>query len=109
MIADEQTHEVPLDPAALAVFARFSGYADTAELSRPLTEALETVEKHYAGLFEEAPSLSSAGANLVFAGAKDDPRTLEELKRLGYSQPAQVLAIVRGWHHGRTPVVRSPR
>ncbi len=109
MIADEQTHEVPSDPAALAAFARFSGYADTTELSRNLTQTLETVEKHYAGLFEEAPSLSPAGANLVFAGAKDDPRTLEELKRLGYSQPAQVLAIVRGWHHGRAPSVRSPR
>ena len=70
---------------------------------------LETVEKHYDGLFEEAPQLTPAGANLVFAGAKDDPRTLEELKRLGYSQPAQVLAIVRGWHHGRAPVVRSSR
>lgn len=109
MVADEQTHEVPSEPNALEAFARFAGYADTAEFSAHLKPVLETVEKHYHGLFEEAPQPSSGGSNLVFAGAKDDPRTLEELQRLGYSQPAQVLAIVRGWHHGRAPVVRSPR
>ncbi|MBS0233720.1 MAG: bifunctional [glutamine synthetase] adenylyltransferase/[glutamine synthetase]-adenylyl-L-tyrosine phosphorylase [Proteobacteria bacterium] len=109
MVADEQTHEMPSDPAALEAFARFAGYADVADLSRNLTPVLETVEKHYDGLFEEAPQPSAGGANLVFAGAEDDPRTIEELKRLGYSQPSQVLAIVRGWHHGRSPVVRSPR
>jgi glutamate-ammonia-ligase adenylyltransferase len=53
--------------------------------------------------------LSGEESNLVFAGPQDDPQTLAELKRLGYSQPAQVLSIVRGWHHGRTPSVRSPR
>ena len=46
---------------------------------------------------------------MVFAGETDDPETLEELSELGYSQPEQVLAIVRGWHHGRYPAVRSPR
>ena len=109
MVADEQTHEIPSDPAALEAFARFAGYADTAGLSAELRRTLETVEKHYAGLFEDAPALTPAGSNMVFAGAKDDPQTLEELSRLGYSQPAQVLAIVRGWHHGRTLSVRSPR
>ncbi|MFT3731003.1 MAG: bifunctional [glutamine synthetase] adenylyltransferase/[glutamine synthetase]-adenylyl-L-tyrosine phosphorylase [Hyphomicrobium sp.] len=109
MVADEQTHEMPSDPKALEALARFAGYADVAELAASLTPVLETVEKHYDGLFADAPQLTPSGANLVFAGAKDDPRTLAELKRLGYSQPPQVLAIVRGWHHGRTPVVRSPR
>ncbi|CAA2140572.1 Glutamate-ammonia-ligase adenylyltransferase [Hyphomicrobium sp. ghe19] len=109
MIADEQTHDVPSNTAALDAFARFSGYAGTPELSRELIATLEMVEKHYDGLFEEAPRLAPEVTNLVFAGAEDDPRTLEELKRFGYSQPAQVLAIVRGWHHGRAPSVRSPR
>ena len=108
MVADEQTHEVPSQPNALEAFSRFAGYADVADFSAHLMPVLETVEKHYQGLFEEAPQPSEAGSNLVFAGAEDDPRTLVELNRLGYSQPTQVLAIVRGWHHGRAPVVRSP-
>ena len=28
---------------------------------------------------------------------------------MGFAQPCEVLAIVRGWHHGRYPAVRSPR
>lgn len=109
MIADEQTHDMPSDEAGLQRVAKFSGYADVAALSADLVRVLETVERHYAGLFENAPELTRSGSNMVFAGATDDPRTVEELKRLGYSQPAQVLAIVRGWHHGRTPAVRSPQ
>jgi glutamate-ammonia-ligase adenylyltransferase len=109
MVADEQTHELPANPSTLEAFARFSGYPTAKELATELTEKLETVEKHYAGLFEDAPTLTGETSNMVFTGAEDDPQTAEELKRLGYSQPAQVLAIVRGWHHGRTPSVRSPR
>ena len=109
MVADEQTHDMPSTQDGLERIARFSGYPDAAALSADLVRTLETVEKHYAGLFEDAPELTRAGSNMVFAGATDDPRTLEELSRLGYSQPAQVLAIVRGWHHGRTPAVRSPQ
>ena len=109
MVADEQTHEMPSTDAGLERIARFSGYDDTEAFCSELKTTLETVERHYATLFEDAPELSRAGSNMVFAGATDDPKTLEELKRLGYSQPDQVLAIVRGWHHGRTPAVRSAR
>ncbi|MGL4394997.1 MAG: bifunctional [glutamine synthetase] adenylyltransferase/[glutamine synthetase]-adenylyl-L-tyrosine phosphorylase, partial [Hyphomicrobium sp.] len=109
MIADEQTHDMPDTLEGLDRVARFSGHADTAAFCGELRRVLETVERHYAGLFEDAPELTRAGSNMVFAGATDDPATVEELTRLGYSQPSQVLSIVRGWHHGRTPSVRSPR
>ncbi|MBL8881601.1 MAG: bifunctional [glutamine synthetase] adenylyltransferase/[glutamine synthetase]-adenylyl-L-tyrosine phosphorylase [Hyphomicrobium sp.] len=109
MVADEQTQDMPLTQDGLEQIARFSGHRDVATFSAELRDVLETVERHYAGLFEDAPELTSAGSNMVFAGATDDPKTIEELKKLGYSQPDQVLAIVRGWHHGRTPSVRTPR
>ncbi|HVX37084.1 MAG TPA: bifunctional [glutamine synthetase] adenylyltransferase/[glutamine synthetase]-adenylyl-L-tyrosine phosphorylase [Hyphomicrobium sp.] len=109
MVADDQTHELPVNPSALEAFARFSGYPTAKELAVELIEKLETVERHYAGLFEDAPSLTGESSNMVFTGPQDDPQTAAELKRLGYSRPAQVLEIVRGWHHGRTPSVRSPR
>ncbi len=107
MVADEQTHDMPETEQGLESIARFAGYATADALSAGLVAMLQTVERHYAGLFEDAPELTRAGTNMVFAGATDDPRTIEELARLGYSQPSQVLAIVRGWHHGRTPAVRS--
>ena len=46
---------------------------------------------------------------MVFAGEADDPGTLETLAGMGYKRPADVIAGVRGWHHGRYPAVRSPR
>jgi glutamate-ammonia-ligase adenylyltransferase len=109
MVADEQTHEVPDDPAQLESFARFCGYADTAAFSKALIARLEIVQKHYAALFEDAPKLTPGGVNMVFAGEKDDPGTVAALKEMGFSQPSEVLAIIRGWHHGRYPAVRSPR
>jgi len=109
MVADEQTHEVPEDPARLESFARFCGYAGTEEFSRALTAHLRTVQKHYAALFEDAPGLTEGGVNMVFAGEKDDPGTVAALKDMGFTHPSEVLAIIRGWHHGRYPAVRSAR
>ena len=109
MVADEQTHEIPDDPARLLSFALFCGYPDVDTFSRELTRQLETVQRHYAALFEDTPELTAGGANMVFAGEKDDPTTVAALKAMGYERPAQVLEIVRAWHHGRYPAMRSPR
>lgn len=109
MVADEQTQEMPSTQEGLERIAHFSGHESVAAFSEELRRVLETVERHYAGLFEDAPELTRAGSNMVFAGATDDPKTLEKLKELGYSQPENVLSIVRGWHHGRTPAVRTER
>jgi [glutamine synthetase] adenylyltransferase / [glutamine synthetase]-adenylyl-L-tyrosine phosphorylase len=109
MVADEQTHEVPDDAARLDSFALFCGYPDVETFSRELVARLETVQKHYAALFEDAPGLTTGGVNMVFAGQLDDPGTVAALKEMGFSQPSEVLAIIRGWHHGRYPAVRSAR
>ncbi len=109
MVADEQTHELPDDAERLAALARFAGFTGTPELSQRLLAELETVQRHYAALFENMPELTRGGCNMMFAGEADDPATIATLTRLGYAQPSQVLATVRGWHHGRYPAVRSPR
>jgi [glutamine synthetase] adenylyltransferase / [glutamine synthetase]-adenylyl-L-tyrosine phosphorylase len=109
MVADEQTHEVPDDPQRLASFALFCGYDGVDAFARALTARLETVQRHYAALFEDSPQLTPGGVNMVFAGEQDDPGTVAALKEMGYSQPEQVLAAIRGWHHGRYPAVRTPR
>ncbi len=109
MVADEQTHEIPSDEAALAQFARFAGFSSIDDFARSYTETLAGVQTHYRELFENAPELTGDGANMVFAGERDDPETIAHLKKLGFSQPSEVLATVRGWHHGRYPAVRSAR
>jgi [glutamine synthetase] adenylyltransferase / [glutamine synthetase]-adenylyl-L-tyrosine phosphorylase len=109
MVADEQTHTLPSAGDALDRFARFAGYPATEALTVELTRWLSTVQTHYASLFEDAPKLTHADINMVFAGAQDDPSTLKALAAMGYSQPNQVIATVRGWHHGRYRAVSTAR
>ena len=78
-------------------------------LTGALVPVLETVQRHYAALFEDMPALTAHNSNMVFAGEEDDPATVETLARMGFTQPSQVLATVRGWHHGRSRAVRSAR
>jgi glutamate-ammonia-ligase adenylyltransferase len=108
MIQDAQTQTLPEDEAGMRHLAIFSGYADAPAMGEALMETLRQVERHYAHLFEEAPSLSTPG-NLVFTGADDDPGTVDTLRRLGYRDPAMVCQTVRGWHHGRHRATRSER
>src|SRR5262245_34656417 len=109
MIRDEQTHEVPEGADELLSFARFAGYPSVAAFADALIPRLEAVQRHYAALFEDMPELTRGTANMVFAGARDDPQTLAALSEMGYSQPEQVVDIIRGWHHGRYPAVRSAK
>ncbi len=109
MVADEQTQEIPSEPERLESFARFCGYPDVAAFSSALVARLETVQRHYAALFEDSPELTSSGANMVFAGEQDDPATIAALKEMGFQHPSEVLGIVRGWHHGRYAAVRTER
>jgi [glutamine synthetase] adenylyltransferase / [glutamine synthetase]-adenylyl-L-tyrosine phosphorylase len=109
MLADEQTQTLPEDPLKLAAFANFCGFADTASFAARLTEELERVQTHYVRLFEHSPELTRGGSNMVFAGEADDPATLAALAALGYTRAADVIAGVRGWHHGRYPAVRTAR
>ncbi|ESR22820.1 bifunctional [glutamine synthetase] adenylyltransferase/[glutamine synthetase]-adenylyl-L-tyrosine phosphorylase [Lutibaculum baratangense] len=109
MVADEQTHTLPEGDAQLERFARFSGFENADELSKALLDRLRTVQGHYAGLFENAPTLSAGTGSLVFTGGEDDPETLETLSQMGFQSPKSVTAAVRAWHFGRIPATRSAR
>ncbi len=109
MIADEQTQRLPFERTELTRFAKFCGYARLESFAKDLTFHLTQVEKHYARLFENAPTLSGAAGNLVFTGVTDDPETLATLSSLGFQHPEAAAEAIRGWHFGRRAGVRSPR
>ena len=108
MVEDAQTHRLPANPDGIAGLASFLGEPDSDRFVSELRGHLGSVEKHYAELFEEAPSLAGPG-NLVFTGAEDDPDTLATLARLGFADPIRVAGMVRDWHHGRMRATRSQR
>ncbi|HEX4110911.1 MAG TPA: bifunctional [glutamine synthetase] adenylyltransferase/[glutamine synthetase]-adenylyl-L-tyrosine phosphorylase [Stellaceae bacterium] len=108
MIDDAQTHTLPKDPEALRRVAIFAGFDGTDAFSAELLRQLGIVERHYAHLFEEAPSLSPQG-NLVFTGHEDDPDTLATLRGMGFTAAPAAAEMVRAWHHGRYRAMRSQR
>ncbi|MBV9964991.1 MAG: bifunctional [glutamine synthetase] adenylyltransferase/[glutamine synthetase]-adenylyl-L-tyrosine phosphorylase [Alphaproteobacteria bacterium] len=108
MVDDAQVHRLPADRDGIGRLAIFLGYANADAFAAELCNHLASVERHYAELFEEAPSLAQPG-NLVFTGAEDDPDTLQTLARLGFAEPPRVAEMVRGWHHGHMRATRSQR
>jgi len=109
MIDDAQTQVLPAEPDKLAAVATFCGFDTVEAFADHVRETLLTVERHYADLFEDAPSLSEDGGNLVFTGHENDPNTLETLAEIGFTNPTAVAATVRAWHHGRYRCTRSTR
>ena len=107
MIADEQSHELPPEGGALERFVRFCGFENADAFEDALGSILETVQRHYAALFEEADELASETGSLVFTGGEDDPETVETLAGMGFRQPGEVSATIRGWHFGRYAATRS--
>jgi [glutamine synthetase] adenylyltransferase / [glutamine synthetase]-adenylyl-L-tyrosine phosphorylase len=109
MMEDEQTHSIPKSREGVEHTACFMGYDGEKSFSAALLRELETVQSHYARLFERSAPLAGEGGSLVFTGVEDDPETLETLSRMGFKDPAHVSGAIRGWHHGRIRAARSPR
>ncbi len=106
---DEQTHVLPADRDRLETIARLMGFADLSAFEATLRVHLERVQKHYARLFEDAPTLGADTGSLVFTGGDDDPDTLETLSRLGFKAPQEVTRAIRAWHFGRYAATRSTK
>jgi glutamate-ammonia-ligase adenylyltransferase len=109
MIEDQQTHSVPKSADGLAHIAAFLGFSGVDAFSAALRRELETVQGHYARLFERAPPLAATGGSLVFTGVDDDPETLQTLAGMGFTDAHHVARAIRGWHHGRIRATRSER
>ncbi len=108
MINDTQTQTLPTEADAIDHLGGFMGFTDPAAFRQTLRGHLETVERHYAGLFEESPELGGGGA-LVFTGEDDDPDTIATLTDMGFKTPSHVAGRVRTWHRGRYRATRSER
>nr|WP_313633916.1 bifunctional [glutamine synthetase] adenylyltransferase/[glutamine synthetase]-adenylyl-L-tyrosine phosphorylase [Brevundimonas naejangsanensis] len=109
MLADEQTHILPVDPERRADVAALAGHGDLAAFDAGIERLLMRVNARYGELFEGGEDLSSPYGSLVFTGVENDPGTLETLARMGFSEPASVSDTIRSWHHGRIQATRTAR
>ena len=108
MVADEQTHTLPGDRAGLERFARFLGFADRDAFAKTLLPHLRNVQRHYAGLFEQASSAEAKEQLLNFPAEADDRETLDKLAAMGFRKPLEISTLVRGWQAGGYRSLRSP-
>ena len=109
MLHDEQTHTLPEAVAERRRVAALYGFADLRKFDAHVAGLMRGVNGRYGELFAEAEPLSSRFGSLVFTGVDDDPETLATLTRMGFSNPAQVSGMIRGWHHGRIAATRTER
>jgi len=109
MLNDEQTQLLPKDEDGLTRIAYLMGFEDLPSFETVFVGHLQRVQGHYAELFEDEPALSSDIGNLVFTGDDHDPDTLETLSGLGFKQPAEAANIIKAWHFGRYPAMRSTK
>ena len=106
MADDRQTHSLPDDEAGVAAVATFLGFETRDAFADALLAHLQTVERHYATLFEDEPALTTAGT-LDFGADGDGDATLETLSALGYAHPERAFETLRAWHEGRYRAMRS--
>ncbi len=107
MVADEQTHTLPADAAALEMFAHFLGFASRADFGDALVVHLRNVERHYVRLFERAPELLADRQQLSFSEGPAEIETLDRLAQLGFRRPQDVAAAVDNWRRGRYRALRG--
>ncbi|MDE2561295.1 MAG: bifunctional [glutamine synthetase] adenylyltransferase/[glutamine synthetase]-adenylyl-L-tyrosine phosphorylase [Sphingomonadales bacterium] len=99
MVADQQTHSLPTDPAALDSVARLDGLQGGAALIAELAEISEAVGSRFDALIE---TYAPEGAVPV----ERKPLT-DELADLGFSEPEALTDRVESWTGGKYRALRS--
>lgn len=103
MVADQQTHSLPTDPAALDNVARLEGLADGAALVAELEQVTEVVGLRYDRLIAQhggepgTSSITAPGGDALSA----------ELEDMGFAEPAVLAGRIEGWRQGKVRVLRS--
>ncbi len=99
MIADQQTHSLPTDPAQLEAVARLDGLPSGAALIEELAQISDTVGSRFDTLIA---TYAPTGAVPVAA------RPLElELAALGFADPEVLATRIESWENGQYRALRS--
>ena len=97
MIADQQTHLLPVDPEALASVAGLHGFASSAELLDYLRPFVEPVGEAFDELADSDDNSLPADPDLLRS----------ELAAIGFADPETVILRIGEWRSGRPRSLRS--
>ena len=104
MVADQQTHSLPTDQAALDNVAQLDGLADGNALVAELSGITEAVGQRYDKLVaEHAGEQTSVAVSAPRSGAA----LAAEIARLGFPEPDALADRIEGWRSGKLRVLRS--
>ena len=102
MVSDQQTHILPLDPAALDNVAQLEGLSDGAALVAELAVLTRAVAERYDRLIAAGlPGPASAPATAPA------PTLASQLTALGFANAEMVAARIAGWQSGQLRALRS--
>ena len=103
MVADQQTHRLPLEPEALDGVARLDGLPNGSALVAELSAISEAVGARYDALLAQH---SDDGASITVAAPRGGALT-EQLAQLGFADPAALATRIAGWRSGKVRALRS--
>ena len=103
MVADQQTHRLPLDTASLDGVARLEGLASGAALVTEMTAISDAVGERYDALLAQH---AEDGAPVQMSAPRGDALAAE-LAELGLEDPASLAERIEGWRSGKVRALRS--
>ena len=103
MVADQQTHSLPGDPAALDNVARLEGLVDGAALVAELDAITEAVGQRYDRLIAQYAEDEGGSTVIAPGGAALEVRLAE----IGFADPAALAGRIEGWRSGKLRALRS--
>ena len=106
MVADQQTHRLPLDPAALDSVAKLDGLPDGRALVAELAAISEAVGARYDALLAQHSTPSTDGSPIPLAAPRGGA-LVAELAGLGFADPAALAERIAGWRTGKVRALRS--
>lgn len=107
MVADEQTHTLPTEPAEIRRIALLCNFPDAESFREALVGHLEHVADRFASLFADDAESEEGEAVLSALGDAESATAIEWLGAAGYRRPADIARVLRGWGEGRPRATRS--
>ncbi len=101
MVADQQTHSLPGDKAAIENVAQLSGLASGEALVAELGGICGAVGDLYDGLIAASGSGPASPSQTIGTSLP------KELARLGFAEPKQLAARIESWNSGKMRALRS--